>query len=96
MSLDPDDPRFQMIKAGCVGADNDVLVTMVSCSIAELSIRYGSEMVENILTDMLTSDVYHELTAKSRDEREEFIDVQDMADHDIVSEARTILEEDES
>ncbi len=93
MSLPIDDPRFQMLQAAAVMAENDVLITMVSVSIAELSIRYGSETVENILTDMLVGDEYHELTAKARSEREEVIDVEDMKGHDIVAEARAILDE---
>ena len=94
MSLDPTDPRFQMIRVGCVAADNDVLITMVSCSIAELSIRFGSEVVENILTGMLMEDTYHEMTGKAREERTEFIETEDMKAHDIVGEARAILDND--
>jgi hypothetical protein len=92
MTLDANDPRFQMIQVGCVAADNDVLITMVSCSIAELAIRYGSETVENLLTEMLMGDEFHELTAKAREERTEFIEVADMQAHDIVGEATAILE----
>lgn len=93
MSLESTDPRFQMLQAAAVMADNDVLITMVSVSIAELSIRYGSETVENILTEMLVGDEYHELTATARAEREEVVDERDMKAHDIVAEARAILDE---
>ena len=93
MALGNDDPRFNMLRAGAEMADNDTLIAMVSVSVAELSVRYGSEIVENILTEMLVSDTYHELTAKAREEREEIIDVAEMKSHDIVSEARAILDE---
>ena len=87
------DPRLLALQAGAVQADNDVLIAMVSVSIAELSIRYGSETVENLLTEMLTGDEYHELTSQARIEREEFIDVEEMNHHDIVSEAQAVLDE---
>ncbi len=87
------DPRLLALQAGAVAADNDVLIAMVSVSIAELSIRYGSETVENLLTEMLVGDEYHELTAQARTEREEFIDIQEMTSHDLVSEAEALLDE---
>ena len=93
MALGHNDPIFTQLRAGAEMADNDTLIAMVSVSVAELSVRYGSEIVENILTDMLTSDTYHELTAQARVEREEIIDVHEMKSHDIVSEARAILDE---
>ena len=93
MALNTNDPRFAAIQLGCVAAENDVLLTMVSCSIAELSIRYGSEVVEGILTEMLVSDQYHDMTAAAREERQEAIDTDEMKGHDIVSEARAVLDE---
>jgi hypothetical protein len=87
------DPRLLALQAGAVAAENDILIAMVSVSIAELSVRYGSETVENLLTEMLTGDEYHDLTALARAEREAVIDDVQMQSYDIVAGAETILDE---
>jgi hypothetical protein len=91
--MDTSDPRLQALQDAVVAASNEILIGMVSTSVAELSVRYGSEVVENILTEMFMGDDYHELTAKARAEREAYIDAEEMNSHDIVSEAQAILDE---
>ena len=76
-----------------VTVDNDVLTAVVSVSIAEMAVRYGSEKIETVISNMLMLDEFHELAALARGEREEQIDVVDMIEHDIVAEARAILDE---
>ena len=76
-----------------VTLEEDVLHAVLSVSLAEMAVRYGPEKIEDAITGMMMLDEFHSLAEAAREERREMKDVVEMQGHDIVAEARAILDE---